>query len=148
MSIVLNIVNVSVFVTQGLKERVNFNLFCLSLVNLLDAVSLTTVVQGFIAHHWNPEIMVECYMARHTKHIILGVVLVVIVNYVPIFPTFGLESSSYTENNSTLTVLLYSKLCVDLQLYNDIAFGGVVAAACQMCIFIRRENLQRITPVS
>ncbi|KAK6973732.1 P2Y purinoceptor 2 [Biomphalaria glabrata] len=178
MSIVLNIVNVSVFVTQGLKERVNFNLFCLSLVDLLGAVSLTTVVQGFIAHHWNPEMMVEWYlyiyvvnwtrnlfydlstaltvfitierctcitlpfyfkssfMARHTKQIILGVVLFVVINYVPIFSTFGLESSSYTENNSTVTVLLYSKLCVELQRYNDIAFGVVVAAACQLCIFI------------
>ncbi|KAK0056327.1 P2Y purinoceptor 2 [Biomphalaria pfeifferi] len=48
-------------------------------------------------------------------------------------PTF---SNDYTENNSTVTVLRYSKLCVSLRLYNDIAFGVVAAAACQACIFI------------
>ncbi|KAI8795788.1 P2Y purinoceptor 2 [Biomphalaria glabrata] len=178
MAIVLNIVNVIVFVTQGLKERVNFNLFCLSLVDLLGAVSTTTVVHGFIAHSWIPEMMIEwnlyvylvnwtrnlfydlstaltvfitverctcvtlplyfkvSFMARNPKLIILGVVLFVVMNYLPIFASFGLDSLSYTENNLTVTVLRYSKLCVSLRLYNDVAFGVVAAAACQACIFI------------
>ncbi|KAI8799157.1 P2Y purinoceptor 2 [Biomphalaria glabrata] len=59
MSIVLNVINMAVFVKQGLKERVYFTLFCLSLVDLLGATSLVAVGEGLNAAMWPDEISAE-----------------------------------------------------------------------------------------
>ncbi|KAK6979269.1 P2Y purinoceptor 2 [Biomphalaria glabrata] len=46
-SIVSNIINIAVFVKQGLKERVTFTLFCLSCSDLWGAVFVTSMTPGF-----------------------------------------------------------------------------------------------------
>ncbi|KAK0048868.1 P2Y purinoceptor 2 [Biomphalaria pfeifferi] len=46
-SMVSNIVNITVFVKQGLKERVNFTLFCLSCSDFMGAFFVTSMTPGF-----------------------------------------------------------------------------------------------------
>nr|KAI8751557.1 P2Y purinoceptor 2-like [Biomphalaria glabrata] len=74
-------------------------------------------------------------LARQPRALIFGIVSFVVINYVPNFTFAGL-GTLLTFDNSTVSNSLFTELYVTMQTYNDIAFGVILAAACQVCIFV------------
>ncbi|KAK0048870.1 P2Y purinoceptor 2 [Biomphalaria pfeifferi] len=59
LSFLTNIVNMVLFVKQGLKERVNFTLFCLSICDLMGAVFVTSMTRALSGDVWIAGIVVD-----------------------------------------------------------------------------------------
>ncbi|KAK6978968.1 P2Y purinoceptor 2 [Biomphalaria glabrata] len=104
-------------------------------------VDLSTALTVFIAIERctcvaRPLHFKSSFIALHTRGIILIIFLFILTNYIPLIATLELHKFPQSETNSTIFMIKFSSINIQLQRFNEFIFCTSLAVICLICVFV------------